>query len=332
VTGPLARLRGLFAGLANPLTRGKDAREDAGTDEGPGPAPNLVPTSGPGGDASGESESAVRVRDLVVDRGGRRALDGVDLDVAPGEFLAIVGPNGAGKTTLLRTVSGGLCPAEGRVTVTGERIHDLPSRAGSRLVATVPQEAPLSFDFDVRTAVEMGRTPHVGRFEGFTDRDRRAVDRALARASVDPLADRPVTALSGGERRRVLLARALAQDTPVVLLDEPTASLDVAHAVRTLDLVCELRSEGRTVLAAVHDLNLAARFADRIAVLADGAVEAVGPPEAVLTESTLGAAFDVDAVVGPHPVTDSVLVTPVGATDRPPSAEDATPSAGTRSE
>lgn len=330
MTGPVTRLHGLFAGLANPLTGGQEPREDAGADEGPGS--DTVPRARLGSDASGTSEPAVGVRNLVVDRGDRRVLDGVDLDVERGEFLAVVGPNGAGKTTLLRTVSGGLTPTEGRVTVAGDPIHDLPSRAGSRLVATVPQEAPLSFDFDVRTAVEMGRTPHVGRFEGFTGHDRRAVDRALARASVDSLADRPVTSLSGGERRRVLVARALAQDTPVVLLDEPTASLDVAHAVRTLELVRDLRSEGRTVLAAIHDLNLAARFADRIAVLADGVVEAVGPPASVLSESTLATAFDVEAVVGPHPVTDSVLVTPVRATDASRPGEGASRSAGGREE
>lgn len=258
---------------------------------------------------------AVRAVDLGVRLGGRRVLEDVNLAAAPGSFLAIVGRNGAGKTTLLRTLAAALTPDTGTVEVCGEHIHELRSRAASRLVAAVPQDTSLSFEFDVREAVAMGRTPHVGRFSGFGPADRKAVDRAMERVNVTELADRPVTAVSGGERSRVLLARALAQDTPVILLDEPTGSLDVAHAVRTLSLARGLAAEGRTVIAAIHDLNLAARFADELHLLADGSVLAAGPPETVLTESNLATAFGVRTVVARHPATGSLSVTALPETE-----------------
>jgi iron complex transport system ATP-binding protein len=251
----------------------------------------------------------ITVADVVVELGGARVLDGVSLAVEEGTFVGLVGPNGAGKTTLLRTVNGALTPASGRVTVAGEDVHDLPSRAASRLVATVPQTTTLSFDFDVRQAVEMGRTPHRSRFAGWRPEDAAAVDRAMDRTGIESLAERPVTAISGGERQRVLIARALAQETPVVLLDEPTASLDINHQVRTLELVRDLVGEGKTAVAAIHDLNLAAHYCDRLVLLSDRAVLASGPPAEVLTEERLRAAFGANAVVSRHPVTGSVYVT-----------------------
>jgi iron complex transport system ATP-binding protein len=177
-------------------------------------------------------------------------------------------------------------------------------------VATVPQDTTVSFEFTVRQVVEMGRHPHRGRFG--PDPDPGAVDRALARTATGDLADRPVGRVSGGERQRAVLARTLAQDAPVLVLDEPTASLDVNHQVETLDLVRGLVGEGRTAVAAIHDLNLAARYCDRLALLADGRLLASGEPQTVLTEELLAEAFDADAVVTDHPVTGSPLVTALG--------------------
>jgi iron complex transport system ATP-binding protein len=251
----------------------------------------------------------IRVADLVVSRGGRTVLDGVDLTVEGGRFLGLVGPNGAGKTTLLRTIDGSLVPDAGVVEVDGRPVGDLSSREQSRLVATVPQDASVAFDFPVRETVAMGRTPHVGRFERRSEADRRAVEDAMARTSVAGFADRPVTEVSGGERQRVLIARAVAQDTPVVLLDEPTASLDINHQVRTLELVRDLTAAGRTAVAAIHDLNLAAHYCDELALLGEGRVLATGPPDEVLTEDRLERAFGASAVVSRHPVTGSVYVT-----------------------
>nr|WP_267624479.1 ATP-binding cassette domain-containing protein [Halobium salinum] len=252
---------------------------------------------------------------MSVALGGADVLTGVDATVDAGSFVGLVGPNGAGKTTLLRTVNGTLRPDAGRVVVVGEDVHAVPSKAASRLVATVPQDTSVSFEFSVRETVEMGRTPHLGRFDRWSAAEDDVVDRAMARTGVADFADRPITAVSGGERQRVLLARAVAQDAPVLLLDEPTASLDINHQVRTLELVRELVGEGRTVVAAIHDLNLAAHYCDGLLLLADGACVASGTPERVLRESTLERAFGANAVVTRHPVTGSVYVTALP--DRP---------------
>jgi len=264
--------------------------------------------------AESGARAGVRFEDVAVDLGGRRVIDGIDLDVEPGTFVAFVGPNGAGKTTLLGTVNGLVAPASGRVTVGGADTTALSARGLARRVATVPQEPTLGFDFPVRDVVAMGRTPHRSRFSRASADDRRAVDRALERASLVGLADRSVGELSGGERRRVLLARALAQATPVLVFDEPTANLDVNHQIRTLETVRDLVAEGRTALAAIHDLDLAARFCDAIAVLADGRVLASGRPGDVLTESVVEAAFGVRAHVDENPATGTPRVTALHAT------------------
>ncbi|MFB6257016.1 MAG: ATP-binding cassette domain-containing protein [Haloplanus sp.] len=255
---------------------------------------------------------AIDVSDLSVDLGGVSVLESVSTSVDEGRFVGLVGPNGAGKTTLLRAINGALGPDRGTVRVAGQDIAGLGSRATSRLVATVPQSTASAFDFPVRHVVAMGRTPHVGRLGTRTAADREAVDEAMARAAVADLADRPVTDVSGGERQRVVLARALAQETPVLLLDEPTSDLDVNHQVRTLELVADLVDAGRTVVAAIHDLDLAARYCDELRLLSGGEIRAAGPPESVLTDATVEAAFGVRATVTEHPITGSASVTAFG--------------------
>ncbi|TKX76727.1 ATP-binding cassette domain-containing protein, partial [Halorubrum sp. SD626R] len=179
----------------------------------------------------------VDVEDLAVAFGDVSVVSGVDLRVDRGDLVGLVGPNGAGKTTILRAIKGTITPDAGSVRLDGEAVADLSARQTGRRVASVPQETNLAFDFRVRHVVEMGRTPHLGRFDGHGADDERAVREAMDAAGVSRFADRPITAVSGGERQRVLLARALAQETPALLLDEPTASLDVNHAVETLELV-----------------------------------------------------------------------------------------------
>ncbi|RKS83952.1 iron complex transport system ATP-binding protein [Haloarcula quadrata] len=251
------------------------------------------------------------VSDLAVSFGDQSVVSGVDFSVDRGSLVGLVGPNGAGKTTVLRAVKGTLNPDTGTVRVDGEPISNRSAKAVSRLVASTPQGTALSFDFSVRQTVEMGRTPHLGRFDRMDEADRRAVERAMERASVTQFADRPFTSLSGGERQRVLLARALAQETPVLLLDEPTASLDINHAVRTLELVRTLVDDGKTAVAAIHDLNLAARYYDELVLLAGGGVRAAGRPADVLTSDTLRDAFDAETLVTTQPGTDAPLVTPL---------------------
>ena len=267
----------------------------------------------------------IQIENLLVELGGQRILDGIETTVEDGQFVGLVGPNGAGKTTLLRAISGVLDPDAGTVELSGTPVSSLSSKATSRRVAVVPQDTTLSFDFDVREVVAMGRHPYKPRFgraraaeshvsdsevgDSLPTSDADHVEAALARTETTEFADRSITAVSGGERQRVLLARALAQDTPILLLDEPTASLDINHQVRTLELVRELADEGKTVVAAIHDLNLAAHYCDELRLLSGGEIRASGDPESVLAEETLETAFDTRAVVTSHPVTGSTYVT-----------------------
>jgi iron complex transport system ATP-binding protein len=257
----------------------------------------------------------VDVTDLTVSYGETTVLESVALSVDRGELVGLVGPNGAGKTTLLRTINAVLDPDRGGVTVTGENVHALSAREASRRVATVPQETTVAFDFPVETVVEMGRTPYHGRFSRDDDAEA-AVERALERTDTAQFRERSITSLSGGERQRVVLARALAQETPALLLDEPTASLDINHQLRTLELVRDLvEIEETAALAAIHDLDLAARFCDRLAVLSDGRLLAVGDPETVLESGPLERAFGTETAVVANPITGTPTVTPISVAD-----------------
>jgi len=258
----------------------------------------------------------IRFADVDVGIGDADILEEVSFAIPEGQFLALVGPNGAGKTTLLRTCNGLLQPSAGRVAIEGDDVTSLSARELGKRVATVPQETTLAFDFDVEDVVEMGRTPHRSRFVPGDAADKTAVAAALRRTDTRQFARRSVEALSGGERQRVLLARALAQDTPILLLDEPTASLDINHQVETLSLVRELVDDGKTVVAAIHDLELAARFCDAVALLSDGELLAHGSPAAVLTVDRLERAFDVRVAVSVNPRTGTRSVTPLS--DAPP--------------
>lgn len=237
-------------------------------------------------------------------------LEGVSLQVEPGELVGLIGPNGAGKTTVLRLIADYMDPDSGRVGLSGDEVRTLDSREASRRVAVVPQATRLSFDFPVREVVAMGRNPHLGRFDRQRSNDRKRVDMAMDATDTEALAERPFRELSGGERKRVLLARAIAQSTPNLLLDEPTASLDINHQIEVFDLVAGLRERDRAVLAAIHDLDLAARYCDRLALLFDGTFGAVGPPEAVLDPATLEAAYGIETRVLTNPTTDTPVVVP----------------------
>ncbi|MBI2395129.1 MAG: ABC transporter ATP-binding protein [Deltaproteobacteria bacterium] len=225
--------------------------------------------------------------------GAREVLHGVDLDVRAGEVLAIVGPNGAGKTTLLRALSGVVPPTAGEVLLDERPLSALSRQEIARVIAVVPQDVPRAPGFTVREVVAMGRAPHQDAWLRERRGDVVAVDAALERCGLGALAARPFDDLSGGERKRVLVAQALSQSARVLLLDEPSAFLDLRHAVTVFELAREEASRSVAVAAIVHDLSLAARFADRVALLVDGAVLSVGPPAEVLEEAKLGAAFGV---------------------------------------
>lgn len=245
----------------------------------------------------------------------RAALDGVTLRIDAGEFAGIIGPNGAGKTTLLRAIGGVMRPAAGRVLVDGRDVATLSPRDRARLVAVVPQVEGPPAGFTVREAVEMGRTPHLRRLGPATAPDRAQVAEAMRRARVDHLAGRLVETLSGGERQRVLIARALTQDARILLLDEPTAHLDIAVQLEIMELLATLHRGGVTLVAALHDLNLAAAFCRTLFLMDRGRLVASGPPEAVLTAATLGSIYGAEVLVRPHPVGGRPHVTVVGRRD-----------------
>ena len=239
----------------------------------------------------------IGLRSVTVHLGGRPVVDRVDAVVDGGEWLALIGPNGAGKTTLLRAIAR-LVPFAGEISLDGRPVAELSRSELSRLVAVVPQEPSTPPWMTVGEYVLLGRTPHLGPLAKEGAHDREAAARALGRLDLLPFVQRRLGTLSGGEKQRVVVARALAQEAPIVLLDEPTAALDIGHQQQALDLLDVLRQEsGLTLVAAMHDLTLAAQYADRMLLLDGGRVVADGAPVDVLTEAMIaehyGAAIDV---------------------------------------
>ena len=249
------------------------------------------------------------LEDITLRYEARTVLRDISLDVQAGEVLALIGPNGVGKSTLIRACSGNLKPIKGRITIDGRDLRQLPIEQRARSIAVVPQAVRLPETFSVFETVLMGRTPYLGWLGRESDKDRAAVWAALDRTSTRDLADRPIGELSGGEQQRVLIARALAQSAHTLLLDEPTAHLDLKHQAGVLSLVCDLaHTENYAVLIALHDLNLAAQYADRVALMSNGTVAATGTPEDVLTEVNLSPAYGLRITVYEHPAHGAPLV------------------------
>lgn len=257
----------------------------------------------------------LRARGVSVDRRGgasthaRRVLDTVDFAVAAGEIVALVGPNGAGKSTLLAALAGELALSEGSVELDGRALEHWTPLDMARRRAVLPQSHTVGFPFTAREVVAMGRAPWVRTARG--ERDGEVVAAAMASADVAHLAMRSFPTLSGGERARVALARVLAQDTATLLLDEPTAALDLGHQEAVLRLATERAAAGAAVVVVLHDLGIAAAYADRVAVLESGRVAADGPPREVLTTELLSQVYQHPVEVLDHPVTGAQLVLPV---------------------
>lgn len=220
-------------------------------------------------------------------------IQDISVNLEAGKLTALVGPNGSGKTTLLRILAGLLVPNEGVVTLDGKDLQTFSRLELARKIAFVPQDTHIDFAFKVKEIVEMGRHAHLGRFMPMTKHDFSVVGEALGRADVSHLAFRNVTELSGGERQRVIIARSLATEADIMLLDEPTASLDIAHALDVLNLCRELAAEGKTIALAIHDLNLAVRYAENAVLLNKGKIVTQGKTSEVLQRESLNQVFDV---------------------------------------
>jgi iron complex transport system ATP-binding protein len=264
------------------------------------------------------AENAVRpgrlvARDLTLGYGERTVVEHLDLDVLDGGITAVIGPNGCGKSTLLRALGRLLRPHGGEVLLDGQRIDRLPTRDVARALGMLPQSPTAPEGLTVTDLVTRGRHPHQTWFRQWSRDDEAVVAEAMAWTGISDLADRPVDALSGGQRQRAWIAMALAQGTDLLLLDEPTTHLDLAHAVDVLDLVDRLHADrGRTVVMVLHDLSLAARYADSLVAMRDGRIVAQGPPRDVITPELLADVFGLHAAVLPDPVSDGVLVVPIG--------------------
>ncbi|TFV66600.1 UNVERIFIED_ORG: ABC transporter ATP-binding protein [Bacillus sp. AZ43] len=250
---------------------------------------------------------------LSLGYGERTVIEGLDLVVPPGRITAIVGANACGKSTLLRSMTRLLAPRVGQVLLDGKAVHRMPAKELARTLGLLPQSPIAPEGITVADLVGRGRHPHQRVFSRWTREDDAAVAAALEATRTTELADRSVDELSGGQRQRVWIAMALAQQTDLLLLDEPTTFLDVSHQVEVLDLLTDLnRSRGTTVVMVLHDLNMAARYADHLVAMAAGRVHAVGEPAAVLTEETVRAVFGLDSRVIPDPTSGKPLMLPIG--------------------
>jgi iron complex transport system ATP-binding protein len=242
---------------------------------------------------------------------GHVVVDSLSIDIPDGQITVIIGPNACGKSTLLRALSRLLRPKHGTVVLDGELIHALPTKQVAKRLGLLPQSPIAPDGILAGDLVARGRTPHQSLFQQWSIADEHAVRAALEATGTADLADRPVDELSGGQRQRVWIAMALAQETGLLLLDEPTTFLDITHQIEVLDLVAELnRSDGRTIVVVLHDLNLACRYAHHIVAMRDGRIVANGSPHEVITADTMRAVFGLESIVIPEPLSGTPLVVP----------------------
>jgi iron complex transport system ATP-binding protein len=257
--------------------------------------------------------NSLTIEQLTLGYGDRTVIENLDLLVPPGRVTVIVGANACGKSTLLRSMSRLLAPRTGHVLLDGTDVHRIPAKQLARTLGLLPQSPVAPEGITVADLVGRGRHPHQGMFSRWSTADDVAVADALDATDTAQLADRPVDELSGGQRQRVWIAMALAQQTDLLLLDEPTTFLDVSHQLEVLDLLTDLnRARGTTIVMVLHDLNLAARYADHLIALADGTVHASGSPAEVLTEETVRAVFGLDSQVIIDPTSGRPLMLPIG--------------------
>ena len=259
--------------------------------------------------------ASLSVEGLTYTIQGKKLLDNVSLRVGQGELVGMIGPNGAGKSTLLRVLAGVIEPSDGERYLEGHGFREMPSRERARAIALVPQVAPMAHGFTCLELVLMGRYPHMGRFQIEGALDENIARQSMRLTDTEQFTDRTLETLSGGERQRVFIARALAQQPRVLLLDEPTSNLDILHQLRVLGLIRRWALDGATAIAAVHDLNMAARHCDFLILLSKGRVVAVGAPEDVLTAENISGAYGVESVVYRDPHTGALMLSLLGPSE-----------------
>ncbi|GGV17690.1 cobalamin/Fe3+-siderophore ABC transporter ATP-binding protein [Kitasatospora herbaricolor] len=275
------------------------------------PTAESVPTARTATATTATTGHRLEARGLTLAYEARTVVEGLDLTVPDGRVTVIVGPNACGKSTLLRALGRLLKPARGAVLLDGAELARIPTRQIARRIGLLPQSPVAPEGISVADLVSRGRQPHQSWWQQWSAEDEEAVTEALLRTSTTELADRSVDELSGGQRQRAWIAMALAQGTDILLLDEPTTFLDIAHQVEVLDLVRRLNVEkGRTVVAVLHDLNQAARYADHLVAMRGGRIVAQGPPTEIVTAELVREVFGLDSVVVPDPVTGTPLVVP----------------------
>ena len=263
--------------------------------------------------ASPAAHHTLAATGLALGYGDRQIIDDLNVELPPGRVSIIIGANGCGKSTLLRGLARLLTPSRGAVLLDGKSVQSMPSKAVARLMGLLPQSPIAPEGITVADLVGRGRYPHQGWFRQWTADDDRAVAEALEATDTLDLADRSIDEMSGGQRQRVWIAMALAQETDLLLLDEPTTFLDLSHQVEVLDLLTDLnRQRGTTIAIVMHDLNLACRYADHLIAMADGAIVAEGTPHEVITAETLQSVFSMNATVIEDPVSQTPTVIPIG--------------------
>lgn len=248
----------------------------------------------------------VETRNIAFSFDDKPIISEIDLRAESGEFVGIVGPNGSGKSTLLKTIFGLYTPDRGTIRLAGRPISQFSSKEMAKTLAVLHQETSTNFEFSVKEIVLMGRAPHKKLLESDTETDERIAQNVLVKVGMLPYQDRSITTLSGGEKQRVLLARALAQQAEVLILDEPTNHLDIHYQLQLMDLIKSLNT---TVIAALHDLNMAAEYCDKIYVLNRGQIKIAGSPEEVFTPEILNEVFQVNADIIRHPQTQKLHIT-----------------------
>lgn len=252
----------------------------------------------------------IQLKNVHVTIEQKSILENIDLTVNKGEFIGLIGPNGSGKSTLLKSILTLLPIQNGDIFINGKQIHALTQKDLAKQISYVPQETVVSFDFPSKEIVAMGRHPYHTFFKSESDEDKMMVERAMNQTNTLHLADKSILSLSSGQRQLIMIAKGIAQDTPIILLDEPISALDIYYQLHILSLLKNLSENGKTMIIVLHDLNLAARFCDKLLLLKDGRIQQYGLPEEVLTESLLKSVYHIQPNIRKDNLIRALMITP----------------------